>query len=96
MSTLKKDVQTGRLLIIDKDNPPDITAEELLQYIHEGFVPVIKTDSGNEVHGNEVQFDISGYSVNAETGEVLISTIIFDSENTEESPMMPDTPLDGK
>ena len=49
MSTLKKDVQTGRLLIIDASNPPDITAEEFLQYMHEGFVPCARIYDSNGI-----------------------------------------------
>ena len=41
MAKLKHDATVGRLLIIDVDNPPDITAEEFMQYVKEGFVPVL-------------------------------------------------------
>lgn len=41
MAKLKHDASVGRLLTIDIDNPPDITAEEFMQYVNEGFVPVL-------------------------------------------------------
>lgn len=67
MSTLKKDVQTGRLLIIDLNNPPDITAEEFMQYIHEGFVPVVKVPRFDPQSGRQYIHFIPGpVEVNSE------------------------------
>ena len=79
MSTLKKDVQHGRVLFLDSEKN-DITAEEFLQFMKEGFVPVIKTESENQV-----QFEMSGYSVNAETGAVTVSDITLVSEEVDDT-----------
>lgn len=79
MSTLKKDVQHGRVLFLDSEKN-DISAEEFLQFMKEGFVPVIKTESENQV-----QFEMSGYSVNAETGAVTVSDITLVSEEADDA-----------
>jgi hypothetical protein len=74
MEALRNDVQTGRLFIIDVDNPPEITAEEFLQYVHEGFVPVTKT-----VDAGTTTFTLSAFTVNASTHAVAIAGITFNS-----------------
>lgn len=77
MSALKKDANSGRVLFLDSEEN-DITAEEFLQFMKEGFVPVIKT-----VNDNGVQFAISGYAVNTVSGVVTVGSITLSPASAE-------------
>lgn len=53
MAKLKHDATVGRILLMDVNNPPDLTAEEFLSYINEGFIPV---SCGHTAHNTGYEF----------------------------------------
>lgn len=59
---LKQDATVGRLLIIDMENPPELTAEEFTSYINEGFVPVLQKTSKND-SVTAVNYSFGGFQV---------------------------------
>lgn len=67
MAILKHDATVGRILLIDANNPPDLTAEEFLSYMDEGLVPIAWSD-GNTQH----IFNLCGYTISAQ-GSVLLT-----------------------
>ena len=74
MAVLKHDATVGRLLFIDKNNKPDLTAEEFLKYMDEGFVPVVRETQKANSYFN-VYLTTASYKINLSTGVVSLTEI---------------------
>lgn len=60
-SNIKHDASICRILLIDINNPPDLTAEEFLSYINEGFIPVVSEKPQNDPGA---LYEFANWSVN--------------------------------